>query len=185
MKEFASLHAINLCDPGHTWPRILRLLHLEPMTTAGGMLPPTNYGILLEPLDEERTYFFGLSLEWCQGAAGHGAVRFNPIDFDWYDQCWQFQRAFPEVAQTEDPEELLRKYHEAMLHKGLPGVLPNITQVIERRSTSALLVRVMLEPDDMWDSRVRFAWTDMHAVAEEHNAAACHRRGSAGQLQLR
>ena len=166
--EFAALHAIDLSLPTLKWPRLLRLLRFEPTITADDVLPPSEYGILLAPPTEEvYSVYFGLSLEWCRGAAGHGAVRIQPQKVDWEHQCRKIGTGWGAVAKDENPEQLLRNYHEAMLHKFLPAIRPHAAEVAESRPTSALLVK--LAPDSMSGDSVRFAWSDMKAVVDEQN----------------
>ena len=152
--DFASLHDTDLSLP-KPWPRIFCILRLEPTITADGELPPTKYGLLLAPLaDGELPPIskFGLSLE-----SDYGTVRFMPAQVDWWHQKKQ-------MLTPTNPEELLREFHEIILHKNLLGIRP-AAQVVERRSTSALLVK--LESKNRSGDSVCFAWSDMQAVVKE------------------
>ena len=169
MQEFASLHACDLSDPKKKWPRILRVLRLEPTITAEAVPSCTEYGILLaQPTAEENEVtYFGLSLEWCRDSACHGAVRLKPVWVDWVDECRKIQESLEEGETTETPEELIRNYHEAMVNQFMPSLRPNAAQIIERLPTAAFLVKLASSRDQNISGR--FAWLDMKAVVEEHH----------------
>ena len=162
---FAQLHALDLTDPREKWPRSMRLLRLEPTFPTPGA---AEYGLLLAAPPEEGNYslYFGLSLEWRRGQEGYGAVRIQPQQVDWEDERLKARRGL----RFTGPEELLRKFHEAMLHKHLPGIKPDAAHVVDRRPSAALLVK--LAPDSVSGVSVRFAWSDMKAVVDEQHRRA-------------
>ena len=164
---FAELHALDLTHPTEKWPRSMRLLRLEPTFPTPGA---AEYGLLLAAPPEEGTYslYFGLSFEWRRGQEGYGAVRIQPQQVDWQDERLKARRGLRFIS----PEELLRKFHETMLHKHLPGTKPSGPDEMylwseDRRPSAAVLVK--LAPDSAYDSgdSARFAWSDMQAFVDE------------------
>ena len=160
-------NTVNLSDPMIVWPQDLHLVRLEAMLEMDGELSPAEYGLIVVPLPEESTYFFGLSLEWYKGSEMTQVVRFDTTRIDWEYQRSHYFQEYDEDSTPEDPNELVRKYHEAVINKLYPETMPNIAQMIERTPTSALLVK--LKPNFAFGSRKCLDWSEMKAVVDDHN----------------
>jgi hypothetical protein len=158
---FGALHNVNLSLEG-AWPAKMRLLRIKLAHVVAGALG-MDYGILIAPsADEENSVYFGLSLEWCRGTEYHGMARLKPESVKWQEERRKIGGGGEaELKKDADPEELIRKYHEAVLHK----VLPNMrATVAERLPAAGLLVRLISQDTD---SVELFAWAEMQRVVDE------------------
>jgi hypothetical protein len=116
------------------WPAKMRLLRIELAHVPAGSLG-MYYGILIAPsADEENSVYFGLSLEWCRGTEYHGMARLKPESVKGQEERRKIGGGGEaELKKDADPEELIRKYHEAVLHK----VLPNMRATVAERLPAA------------------------------------------------
>ena len=141
--SFVSLHDVNLSLP-NKWPATMRLIRIELAHVSAGA-SGTGYGILLAPSTEkEQSIYFGLSLEGCRGTDYHGIARFKPESVGWKEQCWKILAGSEDgVASNQNPEELIRMYHEFMLHKVLPNLMPKVGEDVATLPVAGLLVRLL------------------------------------------
>jgi hypothetical protein len=160
---FSALHNMNLSLPV-AWPAKMHLLRIElahgPADTRG-----MGYGILIAPsADVEKSVYFGLSLEWCRGTEYHGVVRLKPVSVGWNEERWKI-KGDGETAldRSVDPEELIRQYHETVLHQLLPHMRAKIA---ERLPAAGLLVRLISGKPGLKNDGL-FAWAEMQRVVVE------------------
>jgi hypothetical protein len=66
-----------------------------------------------------------------------------------------------EMDRFDNPEELIRCYHEAVLHPTLPNIRSEFVESVERMPAAGLLVRLA---SDGTCNEVRFAWADMKRI---------------------
>lgn len=158
---FEALHDLDLSYPGKEWPLKMRVFRIEVHTLASG--PCKDYALLLALPEEEHAYF-GLSMEWRRNSEAYGFARFVPYEVDWREMQ---QAARSEMRDpTVKPEELLRLFHEAVLHQLLPGIRPHAAEARERRPTAALLVRLACSEAQ---GAIRFAWSEMEEIVQNNH----------------
>jgi dsRNA-specific ribonuclease len=142
------------------------LLQIELAHVPAGV-PGTGYGILLAPsAEKEQSVYFGMSLEWCRGTEHHGMARFKPKSVRWKEQRWKIEAGQePEMDLKDNPEEFIRDFHNATLHKVLPNLLPKIGKPTETLPAAGLLVRFVSHIDDR--KPPEFDWVRMKRVVQE------------------
>jgi dsRNA-specific ribonuclease len=166
---FSALHSVNLSVAGKFPDRML-LLRIKLVI---GRHVGADYGILLAApsADEEHHVYFGLSLEWCRGTEFHGVVRFMQEIVQWKAQCWKILAGEEAgMASHDQPEEVIREYHESMIHNRLPHTRPETeldTADYPKKSTrlpaAGLLVRLVSGSPG---NEACFAWKEMKRVTE-------------------
>jgi hypothetical protein len=160
---FSALHNVNLSLPVE-WPAKMHLLRIDLAHIVADTVG-TGYGILIAPdADEENSVYFGLSLEWCRGTEYHGVGRLQPQIVMWDSERWKIRGGGEtEVECSQDPEELIRQYHETVLHKLLPNMRAKFA---ERLPAVGLLVRLIPGGPRLQEDGL-FAWAEMQRVVVE------------------
>ena len=153
--SFSKVHNVDLSDPTVTWPSEMRILRIE-HAQASAAPCMEQFGLLVAPGMDEGVHY-GFSTEWNRGLADHAVVRLTPTVIPWHSM-----RTAPGSPTKEKPEALLRRYHEAILHK-----FASTCQAPSHAAgmTAALVVRLVPESRP---GVVRLAWPEMTETVWRH-----------------